>query len=508
MRPIIVMQYTAQYADLLAALARKFSEKGYGSVLLHVGASFLPPDKTSTFSAKAFDVVIDLEECLRPRPTDQLGTSADVAARAAAAEAATGIRLLEAIRADRHLGYGFVVGAQYARSRYSNAVTYDQSVDIATRVAAAIQKTLSENSVVAAIGYPASIEGNILLDSASAMGIAVRTPCLTAGGRFTWAADKYYRPIALEQRYLSALGMQTQMPTSVKTPSMARSARATLFIDSFRERTTLKYLLSRFYRLCRREVGNRIKRRGRVYGGYLLGEALLQTFRIWRLSRAALTQKPVLETLESDLPYVFAPLSVEPESTLMAESPSCDNQLAFLDQLAKSLPGGWRLIVKEHPGATAPRSRQFWRQLAAYPNVIVAPMLESGESYMPKAKAVAIIRSTMGMQAAVAGVPVITPHPAYYGAVLPHVFTAPSYQDIEAALKQIAANDLPPLETRIAAAKALLSVLEAGIAVTDASLLKGVGDGKPISEDFVNAIVGDFFASLVGVPAPTQSVPT
>ena len=501
-RPVILVQYSNQFSDLLPAVMERLSAQGFDGVLLHQGASFLPKPGRSQFRLEDFVAVHDLEAVLKPRSISELGTAADVARRAGELSKAAGIKTLEVVRADRHLGRGFVTGAAYAGSRYGHSVSFDQSIDIVTRLGWMLLDLCSRYPVVAIIASPASLIGNTLLDCAEHLRIPVRIPNLSPAGHFYWAVDKYFTPFGLAEKYQSALSEKPsehrlhndEMSSGLHAGN--RSVRAEEWINSFRSMTTPGFLLSKIYRLFRREVGNHVKRRGRVYGGYLFSEAVSQTFRVWQARRAILREKPVLAGLPADLPFVFYPLSVEPESTLMAESPTCDNQMTIIDQLAKALPGGWRLVVKEHPGLVAPRPTGFWEQIQRYPNVIKAGALESGEAYLSRARAVAIIRSTMGMQAARAGIPVLTPHPDYFGLQLPHVFLARNYQEIESSLAEIMANKLPSKPDCARLADTLASVFELGPKITDKSLLKGVADGKPISADFADTIVGDLVGSL------------
>lgn len=508
-RPTILVQYATQYKDLLAQLLRRLSAAGYDAVLLHQGKTFLPPAGTSQFSLDDFVAVHDLEDCLRARPAEQVGRPADLARRSAMIESRTGVKALEAVRADRHLAHGFVTGAVYAKSRYGVSTSHDQAIDIALRLTEYIEGVCQTYPVVAVIGYPGALDGSVLLQYARAAGLAIRIPTMSPAGRFYWAVDQQYRPLALEERYQAAVQVQGAVAAEDLTAGASeetRSIRAAEWIRSFRSTTTLGFLLHKVYRLTRREVGNHLKRRGQVYGLYLYRDLLEQVWGIWRLRRAALRDKPVFSTLPADLPFVFYPLSVEPESTLMAEAPECDNQLTVIDQVAKALPAGWRLIVKEHPGVVAPRPEGFWRQVRAYPNVIVAPMLESGEDYVSRAQAVAIIRSTMGLQAALAGVPVLTPQKEYFGTLLPHVFVARCTREIEEALRALQADRLPPKAERIRRARALKAVFDSGPEIVNASLIRGVSDGKAISEPFIDMIF-DLFLTSLRSPVPCGEDP-
>jgi hypothetical protein len=334
---------------------------------------------------------------------------------------------------------------------------------------------------------------------AEGLGLPVRLPNLTTDTRFYWAADRHYRPRDFTAALVRALERGSTPAGAGAQIELGQTTRAAGVIAGLPEQTTLRFLLRSIYRATRRELGHRLKRRDQVYGKYLLGDLLKTIVAVWRLRRAARASKPVLPTLPIGLPYVFLPLSVEPESTLMAESPTCDNQLVLVDWLAKALPSGWRLLVKEHPAFTAPRPAGFWERVRTYPNVVVLTPLERGEEIMRGAKAIAIIRSSLGFQAAAIGLPVVTPHPAYYGAGLPHVFIAESYREIETSLRKIARDELPPVSVRVEAFRALLSVFDsASVPIADPNLIRGVAGGQSI-EPAELARIADLLTDSLGL---------
>ena len=499
-RPVIVIQMMNQYADLLSGLAKELRERyGVGAILVYRGANDLPNPRRYHFDKTAFDALIDIEPALTPRATEALPSSAALAAEIATVEQRLSVKLLEAVRADRHLGHGFVVGAVYARSRYGVSADFDQSLDIALRLARTFEDLYRTHDVVAVIASISSIYGNLMIGVAEGLGIPVRLPNLTTNTRLYWAVDRHYRPEGLEEALARALARPPVPGVAVSPNELGQTARAAGVIANLPAHSSWRYLGRALYRATRRELGHRLKRRDQVYGKYLLGDLFANIIAVWRLRRAARGATPVLPTLPVGLPYVFLPLSVEPESTLMAESPSCDNQLAFIDWLAKAMPSGWRLLVKEHPAFTAPRPTGFWERVRAYPNVMVLAPLERGEDAMRGAKALAIVRSSLGFQAAALGIPVITAHPAYHGAGLPHVFTTESYREVETALRQVAHDELPPIATRIQAFQALHAVFDAvSVPIADANLIRGVAGGQAIDAAEIEQIT-DLLAGTLGL---------
>jgi hypothetical protein len=256
----------------------------------------------------------------------------------------------------------------------------------------------------------------------------------------------------------------------------------------------------------RRKAGDIIKRRRHTYGGYLLRDQLREIVGIWWIRRGFLKEKPLLSELAEDLPYVFFPLAVEPEATLMAESPMADNQLVCIDWLVKTVPAGWRVIVKEHPGLTTPRPAGFWSRLCGYPNLLVAATLESGEALARQARALAVINGSLGIQAAVSGTPVLTFHPRFPGRLLPHVFHADSYARTKAALRSITYGDMPSLGERRRCGQALLAALELeAVPVSDPNLLVGVSGGEKVEREDVSVLGAALIDSIGGFTSASSA---
>ena len=217
----------------------------------------------------------------------------------------------------------------------------------------------------------------------------------------------------------------------------------------------------------------------------------------WRWRRSIAREPAAFAALPAHTPFVFFPLQVEPEATLMFESPMCDNALTAIDWLAKTVPAGWLVVVKEHPGATAPRPDGFWAQIRRYPNVLVAGTLEDGEIIVRNARAVAVLNSSLGLQAASIGKPVITFHPGFVGAMLGHVQIVDSYETTKAALQRIRDDALPPLPRRILEANALRKALDTcQFPATDPQILSGVAQERPIAARDTETIVDHLMGTL------------
>jgi hypothetical protein len=123
----------------------------------------------------------------------------------------------------------------------------------------------------------------------------------------------------------------------------------------------------------------------------------------------ALAQSPDLS-----VPYIIFNLHYQPE---MTSSPSGDmfvDQRLCVEVLARHAPAGHLIYVKEHPsqfyahvqGHTS-RIPEFYRDLAAYPQVRLVPMGVDPFSLIRNSRAVATITGTSGWEGMAMGKPVI-----------------------------------------------------------------------------------------------------
>jgi Capsule polysaccharide biosynthesis protein len=153
--------------------------------------------------------------------------------------------------------------------------------------------------------------------------------------------------------------------------------------------------------------------------------------------RRADRQGPAIRDLSRiDFDFVFYPLQVEPEMTLMMWAPQFANQIELCRRLALGLPAGVRLVAKEHPNMVAARRASFYRKLHGLLNVeLVHSTVSAAEVFShPRCRGVAVINSTAGFEAAMAGVPVAVLGPAEYD-LLPTIQRAATYEAAIAALR-------------------------------------------------------------------------
>ncbi len=142
-------------------------------------------------------------------------------------------------------------------------------------------------------------------------------------------------------------------------------------------------------------------------------------------------------------PFVFYPLHYEPEATTLIHGSFFQNQLETVRNLARSLPIGWDLVVKEHFYMSGLRKLSVYRQLRDIPNVRLVPFSVATNGLIQDAQVIAVIASTVGLEASLVGKPVVMfgDYPWDYA---PTVHKVGRLQELPALLRRAAEARLGP----------------------------------------------------------------
>ncbi len=113
--------------------------------------------------------------------------------------------------------------------------------------------------------------------------------------------------------------------------------------------------------------------------------------------------------LETTTPYVYFPLHIEMERSLLLGAPYFVNQIEVIRSIAKSLPINFNLVIKEHPGQSMRgwRSKSEYQEIMDIPNVILMHPNFPREDLYEKCALVISIAGTAGFEAACYGKPAI-----------------------------------------------------------------------------------------------------
>lgn len=141
-------------------------------------------------------------------------------------------------------------------------------------------------------------------------------------------------------------------------------------------------------------------------------------------------------------PFVFYAFHQEPEYTVQAQAKDFNDQGAIVRQIAKSLPAGVNLVIKEH-ATLGFRPLRYYQDLARFPNVVLAHPDIPGHKLVEKSLAAVSLRGTVTLEAALWGKPALVFVPDTEFSILSNTRTVSSLAELVDCLKDIA-EPLPP----------------------------------------------------------------
>jgi len=376
------------------ALARRLKERFGARIVLYSGS----PQESAFYRRHGegvFEAILEakvLHAAALEVPHDE--TMEAERARAYEARLGQTINLLSV--SNRHLGRGYALGGfHHPRSRISEETGYAHLLHAYNECLAYWDREIPARGLTLLLNGPR--EAAVI---AREHGVPYR---VFAGSRFAnhhnWAWNEYYENPEFERAHGTGEGTGT---ATLDRPYHSHLVHRSRYI---RDASLL--------RLCQRGAREIAKfawwrLRGYEKGrGYFLGDNLKMMARIRgdarRLARIATVR---LDDLKG-MPFVYYPLHQEPEVALQGLSPEYFYQLSLIAAVARDLPAGVRLAVKETFGAIGRRPRDFYGQIAEFKNVVLIEPMELGLECARRAEAVVTICGTAGFEAAILGRPVI-----------------------------------------------------------------------------------------------------
>jgi len=138
-----------------------------------------------------------------------------------------------------------------------------------------------------------------------------------------------------------------------------------------------------------------------------------------RLARAAIA-KSMFEQPRQGERYVLYPIHLQPEASTLVQAPYYMNQVALIEDLAKSLPAGTRLYVKDHVSTRGRWPLSFYRSIKQCFGIRLIDPDADVPALVRNADAVAVITGTMGWEAVLLDKPTLTFGDVFFN-VLPQV---------------------------------------------------------------------------------------
>lgn len=146
--------------------------------------------------------------------------------------------------------------------------------------------------------------------------------------------------------------------------------------------------------------------------------------RSWSAERTVTHNEALMDLRKGDpLPsgaFVYIPLHMEPEASILMYSPWLRDQLELVRLVAQAVPYGTRIVVKENPKMLAMRPHEFLRKMKSIPGVLLAhPEIPTAELIL-RAVCTVTLAGTASLEAAILG------RPSLVVGKPPFVFLSPS----------------------------------------------------------------------------------
>ncbi|WP_375571419.1 hypothetical protein ABWH92_01275 [Ahrensia marina] len=159
-----------------------------------------------------------------------------------------------------------------------------------------------------------------------------------------------------------------------------------------------------------RRQGNSVVRDDNHLDGFIIPaliEGIVQPWRARKLSKRLGKSFLQLADIEKLGDFGFFPLHFEPEVSMQVFGRPFQNQIELIRTLALALPSNVVLLVKEHPRSIGFRPVGYYEKILEIPNVRLADPFLPSIALVKRAKLVAIISGTIGLEAAILGKPVL-----------------------------------------------------------------------------------------------------
>ena len=125
-------------------------------------------------------------------------------------------------------------------------------------------------------------------------------------------------------------------------------------------------------------------------------------YEIRKKCRNNFMNKNLDKEFNEDVPFIYFPLHQEQESMLLIGAPFYLNQIDIIKNVAKSLPVGYKLVVKDHSvmNTRGWRSISECKEIMNLPNVILVNPYSDGEKLLKKCSLVITIKGSTSIEAA------------------------------------------------------------------------------------------------------------
>ncbi|MDD5679953.1 MAG: hypothetical protein PHI59_01780 [Candidatus Omnitrophica bacterium] len=356
--------------------------------------------------------------------------------------------VVDVLQTDRHLGRGFsAAGTGHPRSELSDKADYLKSASIVNKAIKFWEDYFEKVKPDLLVGMAGGVIGKTCAIVARHRDIPIRA--LQPSGYqsfFYWRIDEYYSIPYIEKNYRAITDING-LVTGDEVRSLKRLPWSDENYKRLQQHTSRIFIFKQICGQIKRYLYKKVHHKVTM-GNYKLPSVIKS---VWRM-HTGMRYMEKLDTVNidkiKDLSYVFFPLHLEPESALGVRSPEFNEQMALIELLAKNLPAGNFLVVKEHIGAIGRRPVEFYQTLKDIPNVLIAHPCAYALDIARNARCVVVITSTLGTEAGISGIPVISVGIHNNYRFLPHVYTVESWKELRPLLARLCGADTEEAKRR------------------------------------------------------------
>jgi hypothetical protein len=390
---VVFVTAHAQYRGLYVGISRYLKQSGVKIILFTSNV-----DQKEYYEKNfgdIFDCVVDSNVVYPalnavPLPLDTIGRVArDI-------EAEFEMSFGRVAMCDRHLGRGFALGGVgHPRSAMSSAVTHETMLFSLVRAHEFWIEWFDRYKPVVFLN-----PSKACADICRKRGIEMRVFASSRiGSYYYWATDEYLSLPTLRDRYER---IEESAPTDIAAPPNDHLR----WRDFVLRQTSLSGVLKASLRQIAKRAWWYFKGYEKAKGYHALDE-VMYIFRIREQAKEIMRYSKPLSFL-GEQKFAYFPLHMEPEIALQRLSPEAFGQLSIIASLARDLPAGVPLVVKDTATALGRRPKQFYEQIADLKNVIIVDTKELGLEIVRKASVICTITGTAGVEAVLLGKPLVT----------------------------------------------------------------------------------------------------
>ncbi len=217
-------------------------------------------------------------------------------------------------------------------------------------------------------------------------------------------------------------------------------------------------------------------------------------FKQWRVRRYV--NKIFTKTIDQKSPFIYFPLHSEPERALSIAAPFFTNQIEVITNVAKSIPIGYLIYVKDHPimAVKGERTLEFYKKIKSLPNVRLIHPSISQDNLIKQCSIVVTIGGTAGLEAAIFGKSSVVFSKTMYSS-LPSVHEVKNINELPSTIRKSLQTKVNPndVKTFIDFIDKNSFQVDKGMAMSD---LRARVHHKEISEDEMLKFLKDYEPEL------------